>query len=51
VIAPFSEDDETAKARRRRGLAIALALGGFVILVFVITIAKLGGHVADPHRF
>ncbi len=43
--------DEATKARRRRSLAIALALGAFVILVFVITITKIGCHVADPHRY
>jgi hypothetical protein len=35
------------KARRRRSLAIALALGAFVILVFVVTILRMKGHVAD----
>jgi hypothetical protein len=39
------ESDEAAKARRRRSLAIALALGAFVILVFVVTLARMGGHV------
>jgi hypothetical protein len=36
-----------AKARRRRSIAIAVALGLFVILVFIVTIARLKGHVAD----
>jgi len=49
VINPLPESAEAAKARRLRSIAIALALGAFVILVF--TIAKIGGHVADPHRF
>jgi hypothetical protein len=35
------------KARRRRSLAIALALGVFVILVFIVTILRMKGHVAD----
>jgi hypothetical protein len=40
--------DEQARARRRHGnLVIALALGLFVILVFIITIVRLGGHVLD----
>jgi hypothetical protein len=34
-------------ARRRRNLIIALALGAFVILVFAITMARLGASVLD----
>ncbi len=44
---PLNETTEAAKARRRRSLAIAAALVAFVILTFIVTIAKLGGHVAD----
>jgi hypothetical protein len=44
---PLNEDSEAAKARRRRNLAIGAGLVAFVILVFVMTIVKLGGHVAD----
>ena len=47
----FNESPEAAKARRLRSLVIALSLGAFVILVFIITITKIGGHVADAHRF
>jgi hypothetical protein len=36
-----------AKARRRRSIAIAVALGLFVILVFIVTIVRMKGHVAD----
>ncbi len=35
------------KARRRRSIAIALALAAFVIIVFIVTIVRMGGHVAD----
>ena len=45
------ESDEAAKARRLRSIAIALALGAFVILVFVVTIVRMGGHVGDTHPF
>jgi hypothetical protein len=45
---PFNEDPETAKARRWRSIAIALSLAAFVILVFVVTLVKVKGHVADP---
>ena len=44
---PSNETTEAAKARRRRNLAIAAALTVFVLLTFVMTIVKLGGHVAD----
>lgn len=42
---PERESKEAAKARRLRSIAIALALGGFVILVFVVTLARMGSHV------
>jgi hypothetical protein len=41
---PNREDEAFAKARRGRNLAIALSLGAFVVLIFVITIVKkMGG--------
>jgi hypothetical protein len=46
VSDPKSEDARFAKARRGRNLMLALALGAFVIIVFVITLVKLGAHVA-----
>lgn len=36
---------EQVKARRRRGQWIALALFAFVILIFVITMTKIGANV------
>ena len=45
MTAPFPEGQEAAKARRRRSLAIALALGAFVILVFVVTLVRMGSHL------
>ena len=36
------------KARSRRNWAILVALVAFVVLVFVVTIVKLGGNV-QPH--
>jgi hypothetical protein len=36
---------EQEKARQRRSRWIALALGAFVILIFVITLTKLGANV------
>lgn len=46
---PYGESDLAAKARRRRSIALAVGLVAFVILVFIVTLAKLGGHVADRH--
>jgi hypothetical protein len=47
---PFHEPEEVAKARRLRSLAIAYVLVAFVILVFIVTITRMGGHVANaPH--
>ncbi|WP_198411819.1 hypothetical protein [Microvirga flavescens] len=36
---------EEMKRRRRRSLALALTLGAFVLLIFVVTLAKLGPQV------
>ena len=44
---PFGEGQEAAGARRARSLAIAAGLVAFIVLVFVVTIAKLSGNV--PH--
>jgi hypothetical protein len=47
---PKSEDPAWAKARRGRNIALAIGLVGFVIVVFIATIARLGGNVAT-HGF
>jgi hypothetical protein len=44
----FHEGPEAAKARRRRSIAIALVLAAFVVLVFIVTLVRIKGHVADP---
>ena len=44
---PSREGEAFAKARRGRNIAIALGLIVFVVLVFVVTIVKLGASVAD----
>ena len=41
----LTPDEE--KQRKQRNLAIALSLGVFIILVFAVTILRLGGSVAD----
>jgi hypothetical protein len=40
--------EQQLRARRARSIAIALALGAFVILVFVVTLVRLGARVATP---
>ena len=37
--------EQQLRARRHRSIAIALALGAFVIVIFVVTLVKLGGNV------
>jgi hypothetical protein len=44
---PSREDEAAAKARRARNIAIALGLVAFVVLVYVVTIVRLGGSVAE----
>ena len=41
----LSPDD--IRRRRARSIAIALALGGFVLLFYVVTIFKLGPQVLN----
>jgi len=36
------EDDRNAGARRLRNIALALVLGGVVVLFFIMTIVRLG---------
>ena len=43
------QDPEARKARSRRNLAIGAALLAFVVLVFIVTIVRLGGNVVATH--
>ena len=43
----FNETPEAAKARRLRNWMLGGVLVAFVILMFVITIVRMGGHVLD----
>ncbi len=45
---PGQESPEAARARRLRNWALGGALMLFVILVFIVTIVRLGANVA-PH--
>ena len=44
---PSREGEDFAKARRGRNVAIAIGLVVFVILVFVVTVVRMGGSVAN----
>ena len=48
---PYREGPEAAKARRGRSRAIAIALVAFVLLVFVITIARLSTNNVPLQHF
>ena len=37
--------EEQKRSRRARSIAIALALGAFVVVIFVVTLVKLGANV------
>jgi hypothetical protein len=37
-------DPEARKARSRRNVALALALTAFIVLVFIVTVARLAGN-------
>lgn len=45
---PDRDGDPAAKARSGRNIALGVGLAAFVVLVFVVTVVKLGGNVA-PH--
>jgi hypothetical protein len=40
-------EQERQRRQRKRSLAIAWILAALVVLFFVVTIVRLGGHVAD----
>ncbi|WP_337185913.1 hypothetical protein [Phenylobacterium sp.] len=44
---PKREDDAAARARRGRNIAIAVGLVAFAVIVYVVTIVRLGANVAD----
>jgi hypothetical protein len=45
---PVTLTPEEISARKRRNLWIALSIGAFIVLVFLITIAKLQAPVLEP---
>jgi hypothetical protein len=44
---PNREGDDFAKARRGRNIAIALGLVAFVVIVYVVSIVRMGGGVLE----
>ncbi|HEY8616776.1 hypothetical protein [Phenylobacterium sp.] len=42
---PARESDVETKARRGRNIALALGLALFVVLIFVVTLVRLGANV------
>ncbi len=44
---PFGEGRTAARARRLRSLGIALALVAFIVLIFVVSVARL---TANAHH-
>lgn len=40
-------EKERQRRQRKRSLALAWLLGALVVLFFIVTIVRLGGHVAD----
>lgn len=46
-IETFKPTEAQKKARRSRNVAIALALGAFVVLVYVVSLVKLGSAVFE----
>jgi hypothetical protein len=47
---PNDEDEAAKRARNGRNIAMLVGLLAFVVLVFVVTITRLGGNVAS-HGF
>ncbi len=44
---PFAEGAEAARARKLRSVALAVGLVAFVVLIFAVTVIRLGA--AAPH--
>ena len=44
---PVREDETFARARRGRNIAIAVGLVGFVVLVYLVTVFRMGGNVIN----
>lgn len=40
--------EQQLRARRARSIGIAVALGAFVLVIFVVTIVRLGSNALNP---
>jgi hypothetical protein len=43
---PFDPDSRAGRERRKRNIALALALGGLVVLFFVMSIVQWHGNIS-----
>jgi len=46
-LKPVQLTDEEKRRQRQRNVALAWVLGAMVTLFFIVTIARLGGNVAN----
>lgn len=44
---PLTEDEAAARARKGRNIAIALGLVAFVIIVYAVTVIRMGANVLE----
>ena len=44
---PPVDPEAARKARRNRNIAIALGLVAFMVIVYLVTILRMGGYVAE----
>ena len=47
MSAVLDANDRDARERRKRNVALALALAGFVVLFYLMTMVRIGGHVVN----
>jgi hypothetical protein len=47
MVEPADKDAELLARRRRRSIALALALGALVVIFYVLTIVKMGPGLFD----
>jgi hypothetical protein len=46
-LAGAGSKDAATRARRGRNIAIAIGLVGFVVLVYLVTVLRMGGNVIN----
>jgi len=45
---PAPDEHDLHKRRKARNYALLAVLSAFVLLIFAVTIVKLGGHAGNP---